>query len=61
LKIEGSAAVALVPVLAGLPAVLSSGASPEEDRDVVVVLTGRNVDDDRFEAALEAARPERGT
>ncbi len=40
--IEGSAAASLVPVIAGLPDALRGG-------DVVVVLTGQNVDPDRFE------------
>ncbi len=40
--IEGSAAVALAPVIAGLPDAMRGG-------DVVVVLTGQNVDLDRFE------------
>jgi threonine dehydratase len=46
--VEGSAAVALVPVLSGLPEELRGG-------DLVVVLTGRNVDDERLEAALKTA------
>lgn len=41
LVIEGSAAVALVPLLSGLPAQI------DPSGDVVVVLTGRNVDRDR--------------
>jgi threonine dehydratase len=45
LVLEGSAAVALVPVLYGLPAELRGG-------DLVVVLTGRNVDRDRLEEVL---------
>jgi threonine dehydratase len=45
LVLEGSAAVALVPVLYGLPAGLTGG-------DLVVVLTGRNVDRDRLEEVL---------
>jgi threonine dehydratase len=45
LVLEGSAAVALVPVLSGLPPELCGG-------DLVVVLTGRNVDRDRLESVL---------
>ena len=41
LVIEGSAAVALVPLLDGLPEALRGG-------DVVALLTGRNVDTDRL-------------
>ena len=41
LVLEGSAAVALVPILGGLPDAL---ATQDGDADVVVVLTGRNVD-----------------
>jgi len=40
--IEGSAAAALAPVLAGLPDAMRGG-------DVVVVLTGQNVDQERFQ------------
>lgn len=40
--IEGSAAAALAPVLSGLPDAMRGG-------DVVVVLTGQNVDRERFE------------
>jgi threonine dehydratase len=43
--IEGSSAVALVPLLGGLPAPLRGG-------DVVSVLTGRNVDADRLAGVL---------
>jgi threonine dehydratase len=45
LVLEGSAAVALVPLLGGLPASMRGG-------DVVAVLTGRNVDKSRLDAAL---------
>jgi threonine dehydratase len=45
LVLEGSAAVALAPVLYGLPARLCGG-------DLVVVLTGRNVDRARLEEVL---------
>jgi threonine dehydratase len=45
LVIEGSAAVALVPLLAGLPSEMRGG-------DVVAVVTGRNVDKSRLDAAL---------
>jgi len=48
LVLEGSAAVALAPVLAGLPEVVRGG-------DLVVVLTGRNVDSDRLGAVLSAS------
>jgi threonine dehydratase len=44
LVLEGSAAAALAPVLAGLPAPVCGG-------DLVVVLTGRNVDAERLEQA----------
>jgi len=49
LVLEGSAAVALAPVLFGLPEGLRGG-------DVVVVLTGRNIDPDRLDAVLTRAR-----
>jgi threonine dehydratase len=45
LVLEGSAAVALVPILGGLPPAMRGG-------DVVAVLTGRNVDKARLDAAL---------
>ncbi len=52
-RVEGSAAVAVAPLLAGLAAPVrpdhATGA-------VVVVLTGRNVDPERFEQARAAAR-----
>jgi threonine dehydratase len=48
LVLEGSAAAGLVPVLAGLPEPLRGG-------DVVVVLTGRNVDPERLDAVLQAS------
>ncbi len=48
LVLEGSAAVGLVPVLQGLPDPLRGG-------DVVVVLTGRNVDPDRMARVLALA------
>jgi len=44
LVLEGSAAAALAPVLAGLPGPVCGG-------DLVVVLTGRNVDAERLEQA----------
>ena len=47
LVVEGSAATALVPILRGLPDPLAG----ESERDVVVVLTGRNVDHERWERA----------
>ncbi len=50
LVLEGSAAVALAPILVGLP-------EPVRGGDLVVVLTGRNVDPERLEAVL--ARPDR--
>ena len=46
LVLEGSAAVALTPVLGGLPEQLRGG-------DVLVVLTGRNLDVTRLSDALE--------
>jgi len=45
MSLEGSAAIALAPVLFGLPPHVRCG-------DVVVVLTARNVDPERLEAAL---------
>jgi threonine dehydratase len=45
LVLEGSAAVALIPALRGLPDALRGG-------DVVCVLTGRNVDEERLERIL---------
>jgi len=47
LVLEGSAATALVPVLFGLPAALRGG-------DLLVVLTGRNVDPERLDALAGA-------
>jgi threonine dehydratase len=49
LVLEGSAATALVPVLFGLPEEVRGG-------DVLVVLTGRNVDPDRLETLVQQAR-----
>jgi threonine dehydratase len=49
LVLEGTAAIALVPVLFGLPDRLKGG-------DLVVVLTGRNIDPDRLDAVLAQAR-----
>jgi threonine dehydratase len=43
LVLEGSAAVALVPLLYGVPEVVRASRGGE-DTDLVVVLTGRNVD-----------------
>jgi threonine dehydratase len=48
LVIEGSAAAALAPVLAGLPERVCGG-------DLVVVLTGRNVDAERLDMARRAS------
>jgi threonine dehydratase len=48
LILEGTAALALAPVLFGLPGALRGG-------DLVVVLTGRNVDPERLEAVASAA------
>jgi threonine dehydratase len=48
LVIEGSAAAALAPVLFGLP-------QPVRGGDLVVVLTGRNVDPARLETVLRGA------
>ena len=45
--IEGSSAAALAPVLAGLP-------EPVRGGDLVVVLTGRNVDPERVDGVLRA-------
>jgi threonine dehydratase len=49
LVLEGGAATALAPVLDGLPEGLRGG-------DVVVVLTGRNVDSERLETLLQSRR-----
>jgi threonine dehydratase len=49
LVIEGTAAVPLAPVLSGLP-------DPMRGGEVVVVLTGRNIDAERLEAVLAGAR-----
>jgi threonine dehydratase len=48
LVVEGSAAAALAPALFGLP-------EPVRGGDLVVVMTGRNVDPERLEAVLERA------
>jgi threonine dehydratase len=51
LVVEGSAAVALVPLLpgfGGLPPEMERERTSASDGDVVVVLTGRNVDRDRL-------------
>jgi len=48
LVLEGTAAIALAPVLFGLP-------EPVRGGDLVVVLTGRNVDPERLEAVAEFA------
>jgi threonine dehydratase len=50
LILEGSAAVALAPVLFGLPADVRGG-------DLVVVLSGRNVDPERLDAVLAGVLP----
>jgi threonine dehydratase len=49
LVIEGSAAAALVPVLFGLPKAIRGG-------DLVVVLTGRNVDPERLDSVMRGGR-----
>ncbi|HSY25397.1 MAG TPA: pyridoxal-phosphate dependent enzyme [Polyangiaceae bacterium] len=49
LVLEGSAALALAPVLFGLPEGLRGG-------DMVVVLTGRNIDPDRLDGVLARIR-----
>jgi threonine dehydratase len=49
LVLEGTAALALAPVLFGLPERLRGG-------DLVVLLTGRNIDPDRLDAVLAQAR-----
>jgi len=48
LVLEGTAAIALAPVLFGLPERLRGG-------NLVVVLTGRNIDPDRLDAVLAQA------
>jgi threonine dehydratase len=53
LVLEGTAALALAPVLFGLPDGLRGG-------DVVVVLTGRNIDPDRLDAVLARSRGQDG-
>ena len=50
LTIEGSAAAALAPVLSQLPGALRPRSA---DEDIVVVLTGRNVDRSRLATLLE--------
>jgi threonine dehydratase len=52
LVLEGSAACALVPVLEGLPDALRAGTGGESD--LVVVLSGRNVDQETLDRALAA-------
>jgi threonine dehydratase len=55
LVLEGSAATALAPVLVGLPPVVRAGSSPVSSAahaDLVVVLTGRNVDRGRLDEVL---------
>jgi threonine dehydratase len=52
LVIEGSAAVALAPVLFGLP----EGVQRAKSEDVVVVLTGRNVDREKLDAVTKSGR-----
>jgi threonine dehydratase len=49
LVVEGSAAAALVPILFGLPKAIRGG-------DLVVVLSGRNVDPERIEAVMRGGR-----
>jgi len=53
LVIEGSAAAALAPVLEGLPPQIFDEEGGTQ-RDLVVVLTGRNVDRDKWEGAALA-------
>ncbi len=48
LAIEGSAATALAPILGGLPAPLLTAAATPGGRDLVAVITGRNVDRERL-------------
>jgi threonine dehydratase len=49
LVLEGSAATSLVPILGGIPeAVLAAEHDAPTSRDVVAVLTGRNVDRERL-------------
>jgi threonine dehydratase len=57
LVLEGSAAAALAPLLGGLPRVLFEGAPRDEagEVDLVVVLTGRNVDRARLDRVLAGA------
>ncbi len=50
LVLEGAAAVALTPILFGLPEPVCGG-------DLVVVLTGRNVDPERLENVASASAP----
>ncbi len=47
LVLEGSAAVALAPLLYGVPEAVRTSRG-EEETDLVVVLTGRNVDNERL-------------
>jgi threonine dehydratase len=48
--IEGSAAAAIAPLLEELPAEMRPAS---KDGDLVVILTGRNIDRSRLEAVLE--------
>jgi len=50
IRVEGSAAAALVPVIAECP-------KPSFNGDLVVVLTGRNVDEDVFRRVADGAGP----
>lgn len=50
LVVEANAAAALVPVLFGLPKGIRGG-------DLVVVLTGRNVDPERLDSVMRSGRP----
>ena len=50
LRVEGSGAAALVPVLHGAKPLRTEG-------DLVVVLTGRNVDEEVFRRVVDSAGP----
>jgi threonine dehydratase len=51
LILEGSAAVALAPLLYGVPEGVVRASRGREETDLVVVLTGRNVDCERLSTA----------
>jgi threonine dehydratase len=56
LVLEGSAAVALSPLLYGMPGIVQA-TKGENESDLVVVLTGRNVDRDRLSELGKTSEP----